>query len=129
MREARARLGISYEEVARRVSRFGYELKAKTYERWEQRGMVRQPALRPVATVLGIEIEEPDPVRVRIDGTGLTGSERQRLADVLELLNQTMAEMVRLIEDRHSVEESMKRSAAHLERAAAAIARREASGS
>jgi transcriptional regulator with XRE-family HTH domain len=129
MKEARARLGLSYEEVARRVSKFGYEIRAKTYERWEQRGMVRKPALRPVTSVLGIEVDEPDPIRVKIDGLGLTSSERQQLVEVLGHLNDSARYLIQLLDTQQEIADAQQRTVAQLERVAAAIQRREASNS
>lgn len=61
LRDARHRLGLSYESAARLVP-----VSSKTWERWEKRGQVPRPHLYRVAEALGLELEweEPEPVPV-----------------------------------------------------------------
>lgn len=52
LREARKRVGLSYEAVARQV-----HVASKTYERWEKGGRVPRPIFPRVAEVLELQIE------------------------------------------------------------------------
>jgi transcriptional regulator with XRE-family HTH domain len=52
LREARKRLGLSYEAVARQLY-----VSSKTYERWEKAGRIPRPVLPRVAEILKLQIE------------------------------------------------------------------------
>ena len=58
MRDARKRLGLSYEGVARLIP-----VSSKTWERWEKRGEVPRPHLRKVAEALSLQVEFEDEQR------------------------------------------------------------------
>jgi transcriptional regulator with XRE-family HTH domain len=61
LREARLRLSLSYEAVARRL-----HVSSKTYERYEKRGRVPREIVPTVAEILELQIEAamPGPPRV-----------------------------------------------------------------
>jgi transcriptional regulator with XRE-family HTH domain len=63
MKTARERLGLSYESVARQVP-----VSSKTYERYEKKGRVPRPLLPKIAGILQLEVEEPDRIRVTVEG-------------------------------------------------------------
>jgi transcriptional regulator with XRE-family HTH domain len=54
LREARLRLGMSYETVARKLP-----VSSKTYERYEKAGRVPRESLPRLAEVLELEISQP----------------------------------------------------------------------
>jgi transcriptional regulator with XRE-family HTH domain len=64
LREARKRLGLSYEAMARQLS-----VVSKTYERWEKAGRIPRTDLARVAEILELEIEQPNAPSLRITET------------------------------------------------------------
>jgi predicted transcriptional regulator len=64
LREARRRLSLSYETVARQL-----HVSSKTYERYEKRGRVPRALMPALATILELEIETAEPPRPRIAAT------------------------------------------------------------
>jgi transcriptional regulator with XRE-family HTH domain len=70
LREARQRLGLSYETVARRL-----HVSSKTYERYEKRGRVPHELLPRLAEVLELEIETAPSVPLRVAATWTAGDD------------------------------------------------------
>lgn len=70
MREARRRLGLSYEAVARKLP-----VSSKTYERWEKRGEVPRSDLERLAEILELQIERPALDPLQVDGRWVANDE------------------------------------------------------
>jgi predicted transcriptional regulator len=64
LREARLRLGFSYETVAREL-----HVVSKTYERYEKRGRVPRESLPKLAEILELEISQPARAPLRFTET------------------------------------------------------------
>jgi transcriptional regulator with XRE-family HTH domain len=79
LRAARERRGLSYETMAREI-----HVSAKTWERYEKAGRVPRHALRAIATVLELEIEEPAMARVIVAGSDEERSEILERLSVME---------------------------------------------
>ena len=58
LKEARGRLGLSHEAVARQ-----FPVSSKTYGRWENAGRVPRADLPRLAEILRLTIEQPDSAR------------------------------------------------------------------
>ena len=65
MRDARNRLGLSYEGASRAIP-----VSSKTWERWEKRGAVPRYHLAKVAELLEIQIETEPPATVKLSEGG-----------------------------------------------------------
>lgn len=91
MKTARERLGLSYESVARAVP-----VSSKTYERYEKRGRVPRPLLPKIAAILQLEVEEPERVRVTLDGETATLPRdlRSQLEGAVDQLGQVGPQLV-----------------------------------
>lgn len=78
LREARRRLKLSYETVAREIP-----VSSKTYERYEKRGRVPRDILPRLAQILELEIETParEPLRV-------TEPTAEAFAEIIERLDR-----------------------------------------
>jgi transcriptional regulator with XRE-family HTH domain len=76
MKEARERLGLSYETVARK-----FPVSAKTYERYEKAGRVPIELLTMTADILELEVERP--VHERVHVTPVLAEARNGEAKVL----------------------------------------------
>ena len=83
LRAARERRGLSYETMAREI-----HVSAKTWERYEKAGRVPRHALRAIAAVLELEIEEPALARVIIAGSD---EERSAIVDRLAVIEEQLA--------------------------------------
>lgn len=85
MLEARKRLGLSREAIARKLN-----LSAKTYERYEKSGQVPKHELRNIAGVLELQVEETERTTVVMprgeddDVAQRTAEENARRIDALE---------------------------------------------
>jgi hypothetical protein len=80
MREAQQHTGLSDERVARQIP-----VSTRTWIRWRDRGQVPAAALDKVAIVLGLEVERPEPRRVRVE-------EEESELDRLEALEAAVAQ-------------------------------------
>lgn len=88
MRQARDRLGLSYESVARLVS-----VSSKTYERYEKRGAVPRPLVVKIAETLNLEIEQSAPVRVTVPASV---PQDAALAEILDAIRSLDGEVRQL---------------------------------
>src|SRR5580765_8351166 len=84
LREARKRLGLSYETVARQL-----HVASKTYERYEKRGRVPRALLPALAEILELQVETavPQPLRLTTwEGDDLGAEIIARLERIEQLL-------------------------------------------
>lgn len=79
LKEAREARGLSYESAAREL-----HISSKTWERYEKAGRVPRPLVPRVADVLGLEIEQPAPRRVRIEPEEIRVAALDELRDHLD---------------------------------------------
>jgi transcriptional regulator with XRE-family HTH domain len=113
LRAARERRGLSYETMAREV-----HVSAKTWERYEKAGRVPRHALRVIAGVLELEIEEPAMAPVIIAGSDGERSEiLERLAAMEGRLTSIDAKLSLLVpvEQLEDLEARQGEAAAALE--------------
>lgn len=95
-------------------------MSATSYKRYEKDGLVPRPLVKPVAKVIGLEVEEPDPIKVKLYGSALMGSEHRRLVDVLDSLGQATRDLVALLAEQRQVVERLENVAAVLQQREAA---------
>jgi len=113
LRAARERRGLSYETMAREI-----HVSAKTWERYEKAGRVPRHALRAIAEVLELEIDEPALARIVIAGSDEERSEiLDHLAMIDERLNAIDAKLGLLVpaEQLEALEAARAEAAAALE--------------
>ena len=84
-----ARGSRSYETIARLIP-----VSSKTYERYEKRGAVPREMVDPVARVLGLVIERPEFVPVKLR---LTEEQREAVDDRLDAIQDLVLEIRDLV--------------------------------